>query len=102
MVESGEENPMPVELIKTDGTKEAFRPLSKEKGYTLQELQKAVGGYIELVVLSGDTVMYLNEEGKIYDLPINEEATKLFREAHPNTNDYIVGNVIVGSLKELG
>ena len=69
---------------------------------TLEEMQKFVGGYIE-VVTSADTnsQIVLDEEGKLKDKPINKEATELLiGEAMDDTSagwdfDYIVGDVMV-------
>ncbi|WP_051442084.1 DUF3846 domain-containing protein [Arthrobacter sp. H14] len=45
---------------------------------TLELLQGIVGGYIECIGVRGkDMNMYLNEEGKIQRLPINERATRI-------------------------
>ena len=75
-------------LIQVDGT-------SKEvtlTGNTLRELQKLVGGYIEVV--SGiildrpDIVMVINEEGKLMGLPTNIIASILY-------GDTIVGDAIL-------
>ena len=38
---------------------------------TLEDLQKAVGGYIETVTVATDLVIICNEEGKIMGLPYN-------------------------------
>jgi hypothetical protein len=51
----------------------------------LPVLQKSVGGYIEHIPdwdkFDGqDCVAYCNEEGLLGDLPVNELATKLWRE----------------------
>nr|DAE30323.1 MAG TPA: protein of unknown function (DUF3846) [virus sp. ct5rm7] len=58
-------------------------------------MQAIVGGYVEQVWLDGNTTMFLNEEGKLEGLPLNIEATKVFRSHHPGTDDFIVGNVLV-------
>ena len=63
--------------------------------FTLEEMQAIVGGYVEQVWLDGNTTMFLNEEGKLEGLPLNIEATKVFRSHHPGTDDFIVGNVLV-------
>lgn len=68
------------EIIKPDGTKEDIN-----RKMTLEEMQKAVGGYIELCPTkpgSGRRVLVVNEEGLLKDLPVNPEATKL---ANPGT-----------------
>lgn len=48
-------------------------PRVEEIGNTLQELQKAVGGSIEVVPaeLGDDALVICNEEGKIMGLPYN-------------------------------
>ena len=69
---------------------------------TLEEMQKFVGGYIE-VVTSADTnsQIVLDEEGKLKGKPLNKEATELYLgEEQDDTSagwdfDYIVGDVMV-------
>ena len=80
-------------IIRTDGsTKEILNP-------TLEQLQEAVGGYIEIVRINPDFLpmnwegaehMYCNEEGKLLGLEYNAKATKLI-----DFNDAIVGNVVL-------
>lgn len=86
-------------IIRTDGTKEYLTDLS------LENLQKAVGGFIELVLIKVNEeicAMYINEEGKIYDLPYNRDATILY----DNPYDIIVGDVVIlnrtETLKDMG
>lgn len=68
-------------------TREATRKL------TLSELQKGVGGYIELVRTAQNLCMVVNEEGLMKDLPINRTATALL---HPKYGGQeIRGNVYV-------
>jgi hypothetical protein len=44
----------------------------------LDELQRAVGGYIEtLTLIPGKAVMIVNEEGRILGLPVNPAASAL-------------------------
>ena len=62
----------------------------------LEVIQDLVGGYIEYVDLSQDGVdMIINEEGKIYNLDYNLQATLLYRATHLYKDDYIVGDVII-------
>jgi hypothetical protein len=86
-------------VIKTDGTKDALQP-KNNKVFTLEELKSVVGGYIEIVQLTEDDLMVINEEGKLLNLPINVIATRVYR-ASRNTEDFIVGNVLICSDKEL-
>lgn len=75
-------------IIKVDGsvvTKSYKKP-------TLQEMQEAVGGYIEKVRLptpNGGMVMYANEDGFSMGLALNREASMLY-------GSEIVGDVLVG------
>ena len=57
-------------LIKTDGTVTTVEPRNG-KSFCLEELQHAVGGYIEAVYLPDGKVMIVNEEGKLDGLPQN-------------------------------
>ena len=86
-------------VIKTDGTKDALQP-KNNKVFTLEELKSVVGGYIEIVQLTEDYLMVINEEGKLLNLPINVIATRVYR-ASRNTEDFIVGNVLICSNKEI-
>ena len=61
--------------------------------------QQAVGGYFETVRISADYDLIVNEEGKINDLPFNENATKLFRTCR-NTDDCIFGDAFVSCLNQ--
>ena len=60
-------------------TAEAVAPANGKK-FTLKELQKFVGGYIELVPCA-DRVAYCNEEGRLNGLPPNALASLAFRPA---------------------
>ena len=65
-----------------------------KKEPTLGRAQKLVGGYVEcLTVGDGDRLIF-NEEGKILDLPFNEEATKLFTDEYGKV-DVICGDAIL-------
>jgi hypothetical protein len=79
----------------------------------LEDLQKAVGGYIELVpfwntigTVGGARmrcIVFCNEDGKREPLPFNREATALWVEAikadfhtgHAPMGDYLVGPVAI-------
>lgn len=79
-------------IFKANGEREHVSP---ENGtdFKLEELQKIVGGLIEVIGI-GDEIMVLNDEGKLMGLPYNQDATALFRK-HYDTNDFIVGDVLV-------
>lgn len=57
--------------------------------FTLKELQNYVGGYIELLLTNDNRTMIVNEEGRLKNLEVNEEASKLTESI------IIVGDVVV-------
>jgi hypothetical protein len=69
---------------------------------TYERLSAAVDGYLQALDLAGiagleegQAVMWLNEEGKLNGLPVNNLATALTRHIGLAPNDLIVGNVII-------
>lgn len=75
-------------IIKVDGTEETVE-VPPADGDRLSFLQKAVGGYIEMVRLRDrKTVMLVNEEGLIHRLPLNPMASVLAGKA-------IVGDAVI-------
>ena len=74
-------------IIKTDGTIVECNPADKH-GFTLREMQKAVGGYIQQVGRYQNKSIWADEEGLLKELPLNEIASRFcFRQ--------IVGDVLV-------
>ena len=69
--------------------------LDEDGGIPLQTLQDAVGGLIEHVdVPVGDALdMWINEEGKLNGLKLNDVATRL--SGIWKWGDFVVGDVIV-------
>ena len=74
-------------VMKVDGTTETLTPAGAKGELTLQQMQDAVGGYIEAVPGTQHRV-WCNEEGRLQQLPINEGASALFGQI-------LVGNVLV-------
>jgi antibiotic biosynthesis monooxygenase (ABM) superfamily enzyme len=64
----------------------------------LRQMQEAVEGYIECVTLDGFE-MWVNEEGKLRGLPVNEVATALWESVYGAT-DVIVGNVLITGMAD--
>jgi len=62
--------------IKADGE---IIPVVPDKGlrFTLAELQKMVGGYVERVQLPKGMVVLANEDGIPMGLPLNETASRM-------------------------
>lgn len=82
-------------LYTTDGKQQIVEP-SNGTDFSLEELQGFVGGYIEIVKVGNNRVMVVNEEGKLYRLPLNERATEIIQKA--GHNDYVVGDALVCDL----
>jgi len=78
--------------IRVDGTSVEVEPQNGSY-FTLEELQKFVEGYIEVVYLPEQKIMVLNEEGKVNWLDENVEATMIAQKA--GLADIIVGNVLI-------
>ena len=63
---------------------------------TLKEMQEFVGGYIEVVYLNKESMMIIDEEGKIKEKPVNKEATDIAHENQAIFNtDYIAGDAMI-------
>lgn len=60
-------------LYKHNGEKVA---IDRKRPFSVAELQEFVGGYFELIPL-GSHYLVVNEEGRLYGLPYNENASKL-------------------------
>jgi len=83
-------------IIKANGEIKYVTPHSGS-AFTLEELQNIVGGYIEIVHLMDvdNTIIVLNEEGKLMGLKYNPKATELCQKHHVLMDgDFIVGDVI--------
>ena len=67
----------------------------------LKAAQDFVGGYVEGITFPNGDYLIINEEGKLMGLPINEQATKLWKETFDNDNfitgrnDFVVGPAIL-------
>jgi hypothetical protein len=81
-------------ILKPDGTTQEIKP--KTNGaFALTELQDAVGGFIEIVRLKPGTpwsMLIVNEEGKLRNLPFNSKATEFAAIA---LDDCIVGDALL-------
>ncbi len=67
----------------------------------LKEAQEFVGGYVEGITFPNGDYLIINEEGKLRNLPLNEEATKLWRATFTKDkyafgyDDFVVGPAIL-------
>ena len=84
------------EKVNTDANE--FKIVSDSKDEpTLESAQEFVGGYVECITFPNGDVLIVNEEGKLRGLPLNPEATLLWKITFDNDN-YITGrkDVVVG------
>lgn len=82
-------------VIKPDGSKFDIMP-DNGRYFVLKELQKLVGGFIELVHLpETDQLMVVNEEGKLQHLQYNPGATRVLYQNFPDGVDYICGWAVI-------
>lgn len=70
-------------ILRADGTHEAIQPANGAH-FQLSELQAMVGAgappgchWIEIIPTKDGRILVINEEGKVYGLPRNEQATAL-------------------------
>ena len=67
---------------------------------SLKEAQAFVGGRVECITFPNGDLLIVNEEGKLMQLPLNPEATLLWRITFDNDNyvtgrkDFVVGPAI--------
>jgi len=92
--------------MKADGSAVMVHP--KENGrFTLEELQKFVGGRIDFAYLPTGEVMIVNDDGKCEGMEKNEAATEIWKAAYPieqypyNNDQLIVGDVLFFEVEEL-
>ena len=69
--------------------------------FTLEELYKHLEcDMIEVIYFNDNTIMIIDEMGKIKEKYYNNQATYIFRDKR-KTQDFIVGNAIVCDISEL-
>ena len=74
---------------------------------TLESAQEFVGGYVEGITFPNGDYLIINEEGKLMNLPLNPEATALWRTTFTKDkylfgyDDFVVGPAILIKHKAL-
>ena len=74
---------------------------------TLEEAQEFVGGYVEGITFPSGEYLIVNEEGKLMNLPLNSEATMMWRATFTKEeysfgyDDFVVGPAILIKAKAL-
>lgn len=79
-------------LVQVDGS------LVEKDFEGLEDLQSMVGGHIEMIWLGNSgQIAYINEEGKLRNLPLNNRATQIAIDMGTQfrLGDYIVGNMVI-------
>ena len=62
-------------ILKTDGTTKELKEVN------LESLQKAVGGYIQILSTNKGQEIVVDEEGKLKNKPVNKLATELYQDS---------------------
>jgi len=89
-------------LIRADGWLTTFKPANGRR-FTLEELQRLVGGVIEVARARGRRRwLILNEDGQRSMLKFNAKATRLYHHAGGRRTDVIVGDVVLTTWTEIG
>lgn len=82
-------------LIKAIGGEKEISP-KNGKMFDLEEAQKLVNGYIQIIPLDHERVMIMDEEGKLKHNIVNATATRIAEQHNAIfPGDYIVGDVII-------
>ena len=88
--------------LKANTTADQFKIIDDVKDEpTLESAQEFVGGYVEGIPFPNGDYLIVNEEGKLMGLPLNPEATALWRATFDNDNfitgrkDFVVGPAIL-------
>ena len=95
--------------METLNTKESeFKIIADKKDEPkYEEVSKFVGGMVECITFPNGDLLLINEEGKLINLPLNPEATALWRATFDNDNfitgrkDWVAGPAILIKHKAL-
>ena len=68
--------------------------------FQLEELQTIVGGLIQIIEINDTEIMVINEEGKLENLPLNEQATAIYQK-QVCEGDFIIGDVLICKNEEV-
>ena len=87
-----------MEQTKTNTDSSEFKIIENKKDEPqYKEVSSFVGGMVECIQFPNGDLLLVNEEGKLMNMPLNPEATTLWRMTFDNDN-YITGrkDVVVG------
>ena len=87
---------------KTNTKTSEFKIIEDQKDEPdLKAAQQFVGGWVQGISFPNGDYLIMNEEGKMYNLPLNKEATKLWRATFTKDkylwghDDFVVGPAIL-------
>ena len=86
------------DYVKANTDQDQFKIIDDEKNTpSLKEAQDFVGGMVECITWPNGDLLIINEEGKLIGLPLNPEATLLWKMTFDNDN-YVTGrkDIVVG------
>jgi len=82
-------------ILRANGDREDIEPMGENGKLTLEQLQKVVGGWVEVVVVPDcHNLLIVDEDGKLKNLPVNVTASKVAQTV-------IVGDVVLCSIVEV-
>ena len=91
-----------MEKIKVNTDRDEFKVIENSKDEpSLEQAQKFVGGYVEGITFPNGDYLIINEEGKLQNLPLNVDATNLWRSTFTKDkymtgyDDFVVGPAIL-------
>ena len=97
------------EYVKANTDQDQFKIIDDEKNTpTLKEAQDFVGGMVECITFPNGDLLIVNEEGKLMQLPLNPEATTLWRMTFTKDkyafgyDDFVVGPALYIKKHALG
>ena len=79
-----------MEKIKANTEASEFKIIADKKDEPkYEEVSKFVGGMVECITFPNGDLLLINEEGKLINLPLNPEATALWRATFTKDNIYL-------------
>ena len=88
-------------LIEWNGKETDIRPKNAEQGFSRGELEKILGGPVEIVSLEDGRLMVADAANYRARGPVNIKATKLRQSGSTTAGLAIVGSVVVGCPGEI-
>ena len=87
-------------IIKPDGSEIVVNPKSG-KTFSLSELQKLVGGLIQIVALADGRQMIVDEEAMYKEYEVNDKASELYYAAGGIPGMPVKGTAVIAHMDEI-